>query len=118
MAVLACLQRISVSEVLGVAADQNLLQCLAPPHQTSLDRSLGDLQNAGRLLDLETFDVDQEEGLPIAVVELVEGGYEGLREVQGPDHRRTRLALDRVIELYDAWGRPEKVQEFKDSGGG
>ena len=48
----------------------------------------------------------------------VVGGYEGLREVQGPDHRRTRLALERVIELYEAWGRPEKAREFTSSAGG
>jgi hypothetical protein len=60
--------------MLGVAVDQDLLEGLAPAHQTGLDRTLGDLQNASRLLDLEALDVDQEEGLAIAVVEVVEGG--------------------------------------------
>jgi serine/threonine-protein kinase len=44
---------------------------------------------------------------------LLVDGYEGLLETQGPGHRRTRAALERVIVFYEAWGRPQKAAEFR-----
>ncbi|MCZ6690949.1 MAG: tetratricopeptide repeat protein [Planctomycetota bacterium] len=39
-------------------------------------------------------------------------GYEGLRDVIG-GHPRTRKALNRLIDLYTAWEKPEKAKEYR-----
>jgi tetratricopeptide (TPR) repeat protein/tRNA A-37 threonylcarbamoyl transferase component Bud32 len=40
-------------------------------------------------------------------------GYEGLAAVLGTDHKRTRGAINRLIDLYDAWGKPDKAAEYQ-----
>ncbi len=42
-------------------------------------------------------------------------GYEGLKEKRGPEHPLTRTALDRVVELYRSWGRPDEAKRFSSS---
>ncbi len=39
-------------------------------------------------------------------------GYRDLREVRG-DHAYTRASRQRIAELYDAWGHPERSQTFE-----
>jgi tetratricopeptide (TPR) repeat protein len=41
---------------------------------------------------------------------LLLGSYEKLKDVQG---RRMREALDRIVKLYEAWGKPEKAAEWR-----
>ena len=43
---------------------------------------------------------------------LVEG-YRVLREARGESASYTRVARLRIVELYDAWGRPEKAAPFR-----
>ncbi len=43
---------------------------------------------------------------------LVES-YHALKKQFGASHRRTVAALKRVIELYDAWGKPDKAEEYR-----
>jgi serine/threonine protein kinase/tetratricopeptide (TPR) repeat protein len=31
----------------------------------------------------------------------------------GPTHRRTKAAIQEIIKLYEAWGKPEKAAEYK-----
>ena len=40
--------------------------------------------------------------------------YEGLSSELGPDHRRTQATLKRLVELYEAWGKPSKAAEYKE----
>ncbi len=44
---------------------------------------------------------------------LVLEGYEGLDRKRGSSFWRTRAALDRVIDLYDAWGRQEEAATWR-----
>ena len=44
---------------------------------------------------------------------LVLAGYDKLAAKLGPGHWRTAGALDRVIELYDAWGRREDAAAYR-----
>jgi tetratricopeptide (TPR) repeat protein len=39
----------------------------------------------------------------------------GLRAHFGPDHALTRLAVERMKELYEAWGKPEQAAAFGSS---
>ena len=38
---------------------------------------------------------------------------EGFIELRGPDHPYTLIAIDAVIELYEAWGRPESADPWR-----
>lgn len=49
---------------------------------------------------------------------LVVSGYERLLADRGPRHERTRDALRRVIELYTAWGKPDKAAIYRAHLGG
>jgi eukaryotic-like serine/threonine-protein kinase len=40
-------------------------------------------------------------------------GHLVLREQLGPDHPRTRQAAERLVALYEAWGRPERAAPFR-----
>ncbi|MCP3963916.1 MAG: serine/threonine protein kinase [bacterium] len=40
-------------------------------------------------------------------------GYEGLAEIRGANSYRTQRALDRVIELYDKWGKSEEAARYR-----
>ncbi len=40
-------------------------------------------------------------------------GYEGLREAPQASDSHQRDALQRVVDLYDAWDKPEKAQEYR-----
>ena len=48
---------------------------------------------------------------------LVVPGYEGMKEresrIAAPDQFRLREAAERVVRLYEAWGKPEKATEWK-----
>ncbi len=46
---------------------------------------------------------------------LVTGGYEGLRQAKGDAAETTRDALERVVALYEAWGRPEEAERYRAS---
>ena len=37
----------------------------------------------------------------------------GLRGSLGLSHQRTILARSRIVELYLAWGKPEKAEEYR-----
>ena len=39
--------------------------------------------------------------------------YPRLRDALGDDHPVTGAALDRIIDLYDAWGKPEKSAAYR-----
>ncbi|MEE8458276.1 MAG: tetratricopeptide repeat protein, partial [Phycisphaerales bacterium] len=39
--------------------------------------------------------------------------YSGYRELNGQDHEETQSALAACIDLYDAWGKPEKAAEYR-----
>jgi len=43
---------------------------------------------------------------------LVES-YSLLKKQFGENHRRTVAALERIIELYDAWGKPDKAEQYR-----
>ncbi len=47
-----------------------------------------------------------------AEVRVLEG-YRALFEKLGAEHQRTRDALERVVELYEAWGRSEQAVEYR-----
>lgn len=40
---------------------------------------------------------------------FVVGGYEGFHKTLGDADPRTRAALDRVVALYEAWGRVDQA---------
>jgi eukaryotic-like serine/threonine-protein kinase len=48
---------------------------------------------------------------------LQQAGYEGMkqREAKIPPQRKVRLteALERLVQLYDAWGKPEQAQKWR-----
>ena len=44
---------------------------------------------------------------------LVLTGWRHLDEKFGPEHPRTHLALDRVVAVYEAWGRPEDAAVYR-----
>ncbi len=44
---------------------------------------------------------------------LVTGGYAGLQAAKGDDAEATRDALERVVVLYEVWGRPEAAERYR-----
>ena len=40
-------------------------------------------------------------------------GYAGLKATMGDQHAQTQKAVSYLIELYDSWGRPEKVDPYR-----
>ena len=44
---------------------------------------------------------------------LVVEGYSIVKKQFGASHRRTQAALKRIIELYEAWEKPEKAAMYK-----
>jgi len=44
---------------------------------------------------------------------LVKTGYQGLVALWGAEDPRTRAALRRVIDLYQAWGRPQAAASYR-----
>ena len=41
------------------------------------------------------------------------GAYGSLEEQLGAEHPRTRQAAERIVELYERWGRPEEAAPFQ-----
>jgi tetratricopeptide (TPR) repeat protein len=39
--------------------------------------------------------------------------YEAVNRVLSPRSSSTRAALQRLVELYDAWGKPDKADEYR-----
>jgi len=39
--------------------------------------------------------------------------YDALKSAQGVPAPRLRKALDRIVNLYEAWGKPEKAAEWR-----
>ena len=39
--------------------------------------------------------------------------HAGLADALGADHSRAVWAKERLVELYNAWGRPEKAAEYR-----
>ena len=44
---------------------------------------------------------------------LLLAGYEIITEDRGPRHRRTYQALQRIIFLYEKWGKPQEAAEYR-----
>lgn len=44
---------------------------------------------------------------------LVLAGYEVITKDRGPQHRRTYEALERIIFLYEKWGKSENADEYR-----
>jgi tetratricopeptide (TPR) repeat protein len=44
---------------------------------------------------------------------LLLGGLETLSTRLGPEDERTRRAVSRLIDLYEAWGKPKKAAEYR-----
>jgi hypothetical protein len=44
---------------------------------------------------------------------LLVGSYESLKHSQGPSNPRTRLALQRLANLYEAWNKPEQAAPYR-----
>jgi len=44
---------------------------------------------------------------------LLLDGYAALQAQRGPRDQRTRQTLDRLIALYEAWGKPERAAEYR-----
>jgi len=44
---------------------------------------------------------------------LLVKSYSLLKKQFGASHRRTVAALKRIIELYEAWGKPDKAEEYR-----
>ncbi len=70
------------------------------------DRRIPQYQSAygGCLTILGRFDEAQEHLL---------AGYEGLKAAWGEEHKRTRKTLQRLVELYEAWSKPEQAAEWR-----
>ncbi len=58
----------------------------------------------GCLIKLKRFR-EAEEQLLIA--------YDGLKTTRGEQHALTRRAISRLIEMYDAWGKPDQAQSYR-----
>ncbi len=41
------------------------------------------------------------------------GSYPTIKEVRGEQAIYTRLALKRILELYEAWGKPEELAPYR-----
>ena len=41
-------------------------------------------------------------------------GYEVVRDGLGAESRRTLLAIDGLVQLYEQWGRPDEAQAYRD----
>ncbi|MGD8377023.1 MAG: serine/threonine-protein kinase [Acidobacteriota bacterium] len=67
-------------------------------------RAMGQGNLGGCLLELQRY--DEAEPLLLA-------SYEGLRVSMGPDHRRTRGSLERLVELYEATGREDRAATYR-----
>jgi len=48
---------------------------------------------------------------------LLTGSYARIRAHFGPEHPRTQAARKRVVQLYEAWGKPGKAAAYQPSGG-
>jgi serine/threonine-protein kinase len=44
---------------------------------------------------------------------LLLNSYEGLKISQGPDNPRTTIALQRLINLYEAWNKPDQAARYR-----
>jgi hypothetical protein len=44
---------------------------------------------------------------------LLVGSYESLKHSQGPSNPRTRLALQRLVELYENWQKPDLAVKYR-----
>ena len=45
--------------------------------------------------------------------EYLLSAYTVLRSVLGEEHGRTEVAVGRLMDLYTAWGKPEKAAEYR-----
>ena len=39
--------------------------------------------------------------------------YEGLEAALGGDHHLTRSAVQALVDLYEAWGKPDKAAQYR-----
>ena len=44
---------------------------------------------------------------------LLVPAYQGLRDSLGPQHQLTHKTLGRVITLYESWGKPDKITQYR-----
>jgi tetratricopeptide (TPR) repeat protein len=40
-------------------------------------------------------------------------GYAGLKATQGEQHERTQSAINHLVELYQAWGKPDRAAHYR-----
>ena len=40
-------------------------------------------------------------------------GHQAFTDFLGPRHRRTRRTIQKLVDLYTAWGKPEKAEEYR-----
>ena len=43
----------------------------------------------------------------------MQGAYAGFKDLNGAQDENTQAALEALINLYDAWGKPEKAAEWR-----
>jgi hypothetical protein len=92
-------------------AEALLRECLAVPEEIKDEawvRSVTRSQLGGAMLGRKQY----SEAEPLLL-----SGYEGMRteEARIPASRKSELreAAERVVQLYEAWGKPEKAAEWR-----
>jgi len=55
----------------------------------------------------------QLQGRYVEAEALLLAAHHALAAQLGPDHRRTQRALGRIVELYNAWGKPAEAAEYR-----
>lgn len=70
-------------------------------------RSIGSVQG---LLGWCLTELDQyEEAEPLLIA-----SYQAIQAHRGPQHRRTKEALEHLIDLYEAWDKPDQAAPYRD----
>ena len=86
------------------------------PLKDWVDVQLGSV-NAGSVMVRELLaDARIQLGKYAEAERVAQETYESYLELYGPQAPRTRDARDRMIELYEAWGRPGKAAEWRAKG--
>ncbi len=56
------------------------------------------------LLELERFEESES---------VLQGAYAGFKDRNGEQDENTQAALEALIDLYDAWGKPKRAAEYR-----
>lgn len=95
-------RRFAEAERYAREAQENIARSLGTEHwrHAGAGRTLGvSLAGQRRFAEAET---------------VLLASYEALRTSRGDANRTTRLALARVVELYEAWGRRETAATYRE----